>query len=129
GIGAALGAKLLLPLADGRPIIAHAVSNALALGPSEFVIVVRPGASPEIADAVDLGVRLTPSPSGIVSIRYVTNPRHEEGMATSLAAGISALGEEAEAALVMLGDMPYVAPGIVERLLSANARERKPITI
>src|SRR5438874_6014372 len=77
------GAKLLLPLADGRPIVAHAAGNALALGPSELVVVVRPGASSEIADAVDLGVRLIPSPPGMVSIRYVTNPRHEEGMATS----------------------------------------------
>src|SRR5438105_13005242 len=87
-MGAAPGAKLLLPLADGRPIIAHAVSNALALGPSELVVVVRPD-TPEIAAAAALGLRIVSSSPGQSPIRYITNPRHEAGMATSLAAGIS----------------------------------------
>ena len=128
GAGSSPGTKLLLPLGDGRPIIAHAVSNALALGPSELVVVVRPDA-PEIAAAATLGLRFgSPSPAQSPP-RYVTNPRHEEGMATSLAAGISALGDDIEAALVMLADMPGVGAAVVGKLVSAYARERKPITI
>src|SRR5439155_26949611 len=80
GTGSSPGAKLLLPMADGRPIVAHAVGNALALGPAELVVVVRPGSSSEIAEAVALGLRLIASPPGMVYIRYITNPRHNEGM-------------------------------------------------
>src|SRR5438477_12018025 len=128
GTGSAPGAKLLLPLGDGRPIVAHAVGNALALGPTELVVVVRPD-TPEIATAATLGLRFGSSPPGQSPIRYVTNPRHEEGMATSLAAGISALGDDIEATLVMLADMPRVDTGVVARLVSAYGRERKPIII
>jgi molybdenum cofactor cytidylyltransferase len=127
-MGSAPGVKLLLPLADGRPIIAHAVRNAMALEPSELVVVVRPD-MPEVTGAAILGAGfVSPMPGG-PPVRYITNPRHEEGMATSLAAGISALGEEIEAVLVMLGDMPHVAGDIVDALVSAYLSERKPITI
>jgi molybdenum cofactor cytidylyltransferase len=50
-------------------------------------------------------------------------------MATSLAAGINALGEHIEMALVLLGDMPYVAARIVDELVAAYLTSRQPITI
>src|SRR5919202_1736659 len=88
GAASSPGAKLLLPLADGRPIIAHAVGNALDLGPSELVLVIRPD-TPEIAAAALQGRKPASSSPGQSPIKYIANPRHEQGMATSLAAGIS----------------------------------------
>src|SRR5436309_15652138 len=80
-MGSPPGAKLLLPLADGRPIIAHAVHNAMALQPSELVLVVRPD-TPEVAGAAILGAGfVSPTPGG-PPVRYIANPRHEQGLAT-----------------------------------------------
>ena len=109
--------KLLLPLHDGKPILWHAIRSALAFAPSELVVVVRPDL-PALADAL-IGL----------PVRCVPNPLWEEGMATSLGAGIEALGEDVEAAMVMLGDEPYVREHIVEKLIEAYARERKLITM
>lgn len=109
--------KLLLPLQDGRPIIRYAVGNALEWNPSEVVVVVRPDL-PAIEEALaDLPVMCVP------------NHRYEEGMTTSLAVGIGALSGRIDAALVVLGDEPYVAEHIVMRLVAAYMSERKAITI
>jgi molybdenum cofactor cytidylyltransferase len=109
--------KLLLPLRDGRPVIWHAVSQAAALQPSELAVVVRPDL-PEIGKAIsDLPVRCIP------------NPRYEEGMGTSIAVGVAALGEGIQATLVMLGDEPEVNLAVVEKLVAAFLREGKQATI
>ena len=43
--------------------------------------------------------------------RIVPNPRAAEGMGTSIAAGIGALGPEVDAAVILLGDMPEITAG------------------
>ena len=98
-------------------MIWHVARDALALGPFEVVVVVRPDL-PEITGAL-----------GGLPVRCVPNPRYEQGMGTSLAAGIAALQSEVEAVIVLLGDMPYVARDVIERLVSASLSERKPVTM
>ncbi|MFL5733956.1 MAG: NTP transferase domain-containing protein [Chloroflexia bacterium] len=122
------GGKLLLALEDGRPIIAHAVDGALALAPSDLVVVVRPD-TPEVGAAALSGVKTLPPEPAQPRVQVVANPRHAEGMATSLAAGIAALGDTTEAVLVLLGDMPRVSPRIIEALVAAYTGNGKPITI
>src|SRR5437867_2497279 len=119
GRGQRMGAqpKLLLPLDDGEPMIRHVAHDALALGPSEVLVVVRPDL-PEIAGAL-----------GGLPVRCVPNPRYEQGMGTSLAAGIEVLQSDVEAAMVLLGDMPYVAEDIIGKLVSAYLSERKLMTM
>ena len=109
--------KLLLPLTDGKPLLWHTAQNALSLGASEVIVVTRPDLS-EMADLLSE-----------LPVRCVSNLRYAEGMATSLAAGIEALDKSTVAALVMLGDEPYVNPIIIEALASAYERENKPITM
>ncbi len=87
-----------------------------------MVVVVQPDA-PELSNAV-VGAQ-----DIALNVRCVPNPRYEEGMATSLASGVAALDDRIEAALVMLGDMPFVAPAIVETLMAAYVREHKAVTI
>lgn len=108
--------KLLLPLSDGQPIIRHATEKALALEPTEVVVVVRPD-----LPAVEAAL------AGL-SVRCVPNARYMEGMGRSLALGVSSLDLAAEAVLVMLGDEPVVSPNIVQALVDAYLREQKPIT-
>src|SRR5437762_7022386 len=88
GRGQRMGAqpKLLLPVADGELMIWHVARDALALGPLEVVMVVRPDL-PEIAGAL-----------GGLPVRCIPNPRYRQGMGTSLAAGIEALQSDVEAA-------------------------------
>jgi molybdenum cofactor cytidylyltransferase len=114
--------KLLMPLRDGQSILAHAVRNADAFGPSEMVVVVRPDMITPIREVIQ-------NPKSNIQNRILANPRFAEGMGTSLAAGIAALGDDTQAALVMLGDTPFVLPGIVDALVAAYLRQHAPITI
>jgi molybdenum cofactor cytidylyltransferase len=110
--------KLFMPLRDGQPIVAHALRNAATLGPSEMVVVVQPDTM------LDFGSEDEQIPN-----RLVRNPRFAEGMGTSLAAGVAALGDNSQAALAMLADMPFVPTSIVDALVAAYLRERKAVTI
>jgi molybdenum cofactor cytidylyltransferase len=117
GIRMRQASKLLLPLGDGKTLLQHSIENVLALQPTETIVVVRPDL-PELEQSLD----------GL-PVRCVANPRYTEGMGTSLAAGVLALGPEIEAALVVLGDEPSVSGGIFGRLVEAFVRERRPVTI
>ena len=119
GRGSRMGAapKLLLPLHDGLPVLRHSTCNALALHPTEVIVVVRPDL-PALAEALE----------GL-PVRIVTNPRFDEGMSTSIQAGIAALDEAAQAALLLLGDEPHVFPAIIDALVAVYASAGKPITI
>ena len=109
--------KLLLPLADGKTVLWHTIQNVLGLGTREVIVVIRPDL-PEMADLLSE-----------LPVRCIFNPRYAEGMATSLAAGIEALESSTKAALVMLGDEPYVNSRIIEAIVSAYESEHKPITM
>ena len=109
--------KLLLPWRDGEPILRHVVQAALAWGPAEVVVVVRP-------DLFAMAGALAGLP-----VRLVGNPAWEAGMGTSLSAGIAALGPEIAAALVLLGDSPDVDPAIIHALIAAYRATGLPIAM
>ncbi|HVT50017.1 MAG TPA: molybdopterin-binding/glycosyltransferase family 2 protein [Dongiaceae bacterium] len=109
--------KLLLEL-DGKPILAHAVDHALQAGLSEIVVVTGHQASKVRAI---LGER---------PVKVIEAREHRLGMSASLKAGLRALSPKAEAALVMLGDMPQVAPALLRRLIGAyNPTEGRSIVL
>ncbi len=101
--------KLLIPFADGRPIIVHVVDAALAAGLDPVVVVTG-----HEADKV----------RGVLADRAVCfahNPRHAEGMAGSLKTGIAALPAATRAVMVCLGDMPGVSANHIRRISDAFA--------
>ncbi|MFI0962810.1 NTP transferase domain-containing protein [Streptomyces sp. NPDC021080] len=101
--------KALLPH-RGRPLVEHAVGVLRAGGCARVHVVL--GAR---ADAV----RDQASLAGCV---LVDNPRWEEGMGSSLRAGLGSLaGSGARAALVSLVDQPGIGPEAVARVLAAYA--------
>jgi CTP:molybdopterin cytidylyltransferase MocA len=63
------------------------------------------------ADEVEAAVELH-------GVRTVRNPRWDEGLATSLRAGLHAL-EACDGAVVLLGDGPRIAPEAVTRVAEA----------
>jgi molybdenum cofactor cytidylyltransferase len=101
--------KLLLPL-DGHPLVWHAVNTACASS-ADVVLVVLGNDAERVAAALPPG-----------RYRRVDNPRFSEGLSTSLQAGLDALPDDIDGALILLADMPFTASATVEALLAA-ARE------
>jgi molybdenum cofactor cytidylyltransferase len=63
------------------------------------------------------------------SIRRVENLDYAAGLSTSLKAGFGALDIGAEAAVVLLGDMPGVSPELIDRLIGAWADAGRPAAV
>ncbi|MGW3123770.1 nucleotidyltransferase family protein [Streptomyces sp. NPDC001107] len=96
----------------GRPLVEHAVRVLRAAGCTRIHVVL--GAR---ADAVRERAEL----DGCV---LVENPEWEQGMGTSLRAGLDSLaGTGARAALVSLVDQPGIGPEAAERVLAAYRDE------
>lgn len=102
--------KLVLELA-GKSLVAHAADQALAAGFARLVVVT--GHQPDAVRAA-----LTGRP-----VSWVHNPLFEQGMATSLKAGIAALPTDIDAVLVCLGDMPKVDARHMRAIAGAFAPE------
>ena len=99
------GPNKLLALFEGKPLVRHCVENALAaaVGP---VLVVTGHQGAEVRAAL----------AGL-AVRFVDNPAFATGLASSLKAGVAALDEPTQGAIVMLGDMPLVPPLVLRRLV------------
>ena len=91
---------------EGRPLVRAAAEVALAarLDPLR---VGGGGAQTAVADAL----------AGL-SLRIISNPEYAAGQSTSLRAGIAALGQDADAVVVLLGDQPFVTAAIVQQLVA-----------
>jgi molybdenum cofactor cytidylyltransferase len=96
--------KLLAPL-HSKPLVRYVAEAALA-SQARPVIVVTGHRAPEVEAAL-AGLPLT----------IVQNPAYAEGLSTSVKRGFEALPPEAEAAIVLLGDMPLVDAPLIDRLI------------
>jgi len=100
----------LLATREGEPIVRRAARTLLDAGLAPVVVVV--GHEAERVKAALDGLE----------VRFVTNEAYATGQASSVRAGVQALvdAEEAiDAAVIALGDMPYVASETVETLVDA----------
>ena len=100
--------KLLAEWHD-KPLVAHVVDAIAAAGLPPPIVVL--GARGDDVRAA-LGTR---------AARFVTATDHAEGLSRSLRAGIAAVPADWQAALVCLGDMPRVAPAVLQALARAAA--------
>ncbi|MEM7497590.1 MAG: molybdopterin-binding/glycosyltransferase family 2 protein [Pseudomonadota bacterium] len=101
------GTDKLLEDADGEPMLSRAARALAASGVDEVVAVIRPGAEARRAALAGLGIRV------------VENARAEDGMGTSIAAGLAAIDPAAEGVLIGLGDMPELTAEDHARLIAA----------
>ena len=98
--------KLLQPLPSGEPVVVASARNLLSVLPR--VIAVVPPQDGGVADALRaLGCEVT------------LCAQADSGMAASLVHAVSRSLPQADAWLVALGDMPYVAPATLRALLDA----------
>jgi molybdenum cofactor cytidylyltransferase len=112
-------AKQLLPLGD-RTVLEQTIANVRGAEVNEIVLVL--GASAEI-------IRRQLPLSLLKRLKVVVNQAHGEGMSSSLRAGISALDEKTEAALIILGDQPFIRPQTMDQVISAYRRNQAQIVI
>jgi molybdenum cofactor cytidylyltransferase len=62
-------------------------------------------------------------------LRVVVNEGYQEGMASSLRAGIATVGPQAQGALIMLADQPFVLFSTLDRLIEYQQKMRPQIAI
>lgn len=110
------GSKLLLPIA-GKTLVRRAAETLLAAELAPVLVVV--GQDPEAVRRELAGLPLG----------FVENPRYADGMASSIVAGVSALGDAPRAVAIALGDMPRTSPDTVRALLRAFAASGKGIAV
>lgn len=111
------GANKLLAEVDGVPMLLRAVNAALASKAASVTVVL--GHEADKAEALLAGRR----------VNLVRNPDYAQGMSTSLRAGIGALPADAEAAIVLLADMPRVSALHVDRLIDAFEAKQPAIAV
>ena len=99
--------KLLLEF-DGKPMVRHAMESASEGGCHQVVVVY---AVDDVREAIGSDAEL------------VHNPKARTGMASSLHAGLLAMREEIEAAVIVLGDQPLVGSRTIAALMRAWRRE------
>ena len=104
--GGAEATKLVAKL-GGRPIVRCVVDAALASRAWPIVVVVG-----HARGAVEAALESSP-----VTIAF--NPDFEAGIASSLKVGLAATPPGCDGAVVLLGDMPDVAPRLIDDLIAA----------
>lgn len=106
--------KLLLDLA-GEPLVRRAARRALEAGLDPLLVVVG-HESARIREAL-----------GGLPCTFVPNGAWSRGQSTSVAAGAAAVPSSAEAAVVLLADMPFVSPDAVRAVVARYRETGAPI--
>jgi molybdenum cofactor cytidylyltransferase len=105
--GGGLDLTKLVARIDGEPIVRRVVEAALAAKARPVVVVTGYARDSVEAALADLDVRLTFS------------PKFASGLASSLKAGLAATPSDVAGALVLLGDMPWIEPRLIDALIDA----------
>lgn len=108
--------KLLAPV-GGVPMVRRAANAALASRCVGVVVVTGHDAA-----------AVRQSLAGL-ELEFAHNAAHESGMASSLRAGLQALPGDIDAVVVVLGDMPCIDAGHIDRLVDAFDPQRGNIVV
>ncbi len=108
--------KLLMPF-EGKSMIAT-VAGKIAGTVSSRTIVVTGSDRNKIEEEL-----------GAYPVLLVDNERYEEGMLTSVQAGVAAASPETDGYLILLGDQPMVSEAVINRLISVFQKGGKGLLI
>lgn len=113
GCSARMGArnKLLEPF-GGKPLLAHSLATIASLAPGQLIVVT--GHEQQLV--WELAVSYGAQP--------IHNPSYREGMGTSLACGVGAIGAKAQGVFIHLGDVPLASSATFIALASALGADR-----
>ena len=112
-------AKQLLRLGEST-VLGQTLENVRGAGVDEIVLVLGFSAQ-SIREQLPISVS--------EGLKIVVNQAHEQGMASSLREGLSALDPQTEAALVVLADQPFIRPETLNRLIEEHRRTHAQIVI
>ncbi len=111
------GPNKLLAEIGGRPLVRIAAEEALA-SRAHPVIVVTGHQRDQVEATLD-GLK----------VERVHNPNFAEGLSTSVKAGLAAVPDDVDGAIVCLGDMPQVNAALIDRLAAAFDPERGALIV
>jgi molybdenum cofactor cytidylyltransferase len=117
GTSTRMGHNKLLVSLGGETLLRRAVRTAIAAGLQPVLVVL--GHESERAHAELVGLPCT----------SVFNQAYAQGINTSLRTGIAALPKEATAALVMLGDMPFVTSQMLQAVVARYRESAAPLVV
>jgi molybdenum cofactor cytidylyltransferase len=100
-------ANKMIATIGGRPLVRIAAEAALGAGVTSLTVVT--GYAPQQVQSALAGL----------DISHVHNPDFAGGLSTSLRAGLAALPDDVDGAIVLLADMPAVNSATVDRLIDA----------
>lgn len=106
GMSSRMGVNKLLQEWRGKALLRWTVEAAVASDAKPVIVVT--GHDATSTEGVLRGL----------DVVIVRNPAYRDGLSTSLRAGLSALPESADGALVMLGDMPEVSANLLNRMIA-----------
>lgn len=110
------GKNKLLRNFRGRPLVSHVAAAAQASSAMSVMVVLGHRAA-QIKDAL---------PSGVLT---VLNEDPSRGLSSSLVIGIGSLPDDADGALIMLGDMPLVTEDDCDALIRAGRPDRVTVPV
>jgi molybdenum cofactor cytidylyltransferase len=106
--------KQVLPLA-GKSLVRWAAEAATGSQAATTIVVTGGAAEAVAAELAGLPVRI------------VHNPDYQQGMSTSLRAGLHAVPDDAQGIVVMLADQPFVSASVVDGLIALYEQSHPPI--
>ena len=117
GTSSRMGRNKMLFELNGESVLRGAARRALAGGLSPLLVVIGHEAEKSRAELDGLPCQV------------VINPDYEQGINSSVKAGISALPAGTQATVVMLADMPFVTPEMIRGLIDRYRESEAPLVI
>jgi molybdenum cofactor cytidylyltransferase len=117
GAGSRFGGRKLLATIGGRPVLQHVLDRVAEAGIRSVIVVLG-------ADARELQATI----QWRDEVRVV-NPEPARGLSSSLRIGMAALPDDAQAALIVLGDQPMLPAAAIEALLATGVDAERPIAV
>jgi molybdenum cofactor cytidylyltransferase len=111
------GPNKMLAEINGQPLVRIAVEQAL--GSRAHPVIVVTGHQHERVEAALDGL----------DVRFVHNPDFAAGLSTSVKAGIAAVPDDVDGAIVCLGDMPQVNALLIDKLIAAFDPEKGALVV
>jgi molybdenum cofactor cytidylyltransferase len=117
GMSSRMGTAKQLLRWDDRPLLQHVLDKVRASSAAEMILVLG-------FEAEAIQREIEPQ-----NVRIAINPNYQQGMGTSLKAGLAAVDSEAQGALIVLADQPLVRPETLDRLIAEHQAGRAQILI
>ena len=113
GMSRRMGVPKQLLRIEGKSLLEHTLASIRASGVHEIILVLG-----FAADEIEKEI----SPQGL---KITRNEAYQQGMGTSLRAGLAAVDSQSTAALIILADQPFVQPATLDRLIEFHGSFKK----